>query len=350
MTDARRIRVVDMHSAGEPVRIVEKGFPELRGANILEKRRDALQRFDGLRRTLMLEPRGHSGMYGVIPTRPSDARADLAVLFMHQEGYSTMCGHATIAIGRWALDSGRIASPANGVTRFMLEVPCGLVSVEVAPGATEDAPLVSFDSVPSFASQLNEKVMVEGIGEVRFDIAFGGAYYAILPASRIGRRFGTTPLGELIACGAAITQAVRASMAIRHPEEPELGFLYGTIITDDVPLGASGEAPSSNLCIFADGQIDRSPTGSGVTARIALAAARGDMRPGDRCKIRGVSGQAFTGELLPHQDDRSRFRVRVSGRAYYIARSEFLAERSDPFADGFVLPPHFADLEERGAS
>jgi proline racemase len=337
------LRTVDMHTAGEPVRIVEDGYPALQGATILEKRRDALTRFDGLRRTLMLEPRGHAGMYGVIPTAPCHPDADLAVLFTHQEGYSTMCGHATIALGRWAVDTGRVLM-INGHAAFTLEAPCGVLKVEVAQRA-EGPPLVSFESVKSFASHLDQQVEVPSFGPVRFDISFGGAYYAILPASRIGLPLMTTPLAELVRAGVAITDAVRGAVPITHPEEADLGFLYGTILTDDVPLG-QGAAPSYNLCIFAEGQIDRSPTGSGVTARIALAAARGEMAVGDSCEIRGVSGEGFLGTLASSVPMSAGpvARVKVAGQAFYAARSEFIAEQHDRFATGFELPGRFADL------
>ena len=345
MPEPRILHAVDLHTAGEPVRIVERGYPELRGATILEKRRDAHERFDDLRRMLMLEPRGHAGMYGVIPTAPCHPDADLAVLFTHQEGYSTMCGHATIAIGRWAVDTGRIAM-VDGRASFGLEAPCGVVRVDVEAASDGGAPLVAFESVESFASHLNQSVEVPGFGQVGFDIAFGGAYYAILPASRIGLSLMDTPLGDLVAAGVAITDAVRGAVAIEHPSEHDLSFLYGTILTDDVPLGDHDGRPSYNLCIFAEGQIDRSPTGSGVTARIALAGARGEMTVGQQCEIRGVSGEGFVGALARHEhrDGVAVSRVRVAGRSYYAARAEFIAEAGDRFAEGFELPARFADL------
>ena len=338
------LRVVDMHAAGEPVRIVESGYPALTGATLLDKRREARERFDHLRRRLMLEPRGHGGMYGVIPTAPTHPEAAIAALFTHQEGYSTMCGHATVALGRWLVDSGMVAGSGPGAA-FGIEAPCGLVRVEVLPGAT-GAPLVTFESVPSFASHLDQTVDVAGYGRVRFDIAFGGAYYAILPASRLGLPLPTTPLGELVRAGVAITNAVRATLPIRHPAQPELGFLYGTILTDDTDLGAPGGDPSYNLCIFAEGQIDRSPTGSGVTARFALAAARGEIGVGRAREVRGVSGQGFVGTLAAVESAPGGViaRVRVAGRAYYTSRSGFLAEPEDPFSNGFELPRRFGDL------
>jgi proline racemase len=337
------LRVVDLHTAAEPVRIVEAGYPVLRGTTILDKRRDASTRFDDLRRTLMLEPRGHAGMYGVLPIEPSDPLADLAVLFVHQEGYSTMCGHATIAIGRWAVDTGRVPL-VDGRARFALEAPCGVVQIEV--DATQPGvPLVAFESVDSFASHLDARVTVPGFGSVQFDIAYGGAFYAILPASRLGLSLMDTPRDALVAAAVAITAAVRAAITPAHPSEPDLGFLYGTILTDDVALGDHGGQPSYNLCIFAEGQIDRSPTGSGVTARIALAAARGEMTLGQDCEIRGISGEGFRGALIASEqgDDGIVSRVRVAGRAYYTARSKFIMEPGDRFGSGFALPTTFAE-------
>lgn len=339
-----RLRVVDMHTAGEPVRIVEEGYPALEGTSILARRRDARERLDHLRRMLMLEPRGHTGMYGVIPTAPGRAGADLAVLFTHQEGYSTMCGHATIAIGRWAVDSGRIAL-VDGRAAFGLEAPCGLVEVEVVEDG-HTAPLTSFVSVASFASHLDQRIEVPGWSSIAYDIAFGGAYYAILPASRLGLSLMDTPVAQLVEAGAAITGAVRATVPIDHPSEPDLGFLYGTILTDDIPLGGGDARPSYNLCVFAEGQIDRSPTGSGVTARFALAAARGEIRRGDSREIRGVSGEGFVGTLWEtgEASGQSIVRVKVAGRSYYAGRAEFVAEGEDAFAYGFALPARFADL------
>ena len=335
---------VDLHTAGEPVRIITGGYPELTGRTILDKRRDARARFDHIRTALMLEPRGHAGMYGVIPTAPCHPDADLAVLFTHNEGYSTMCGHATIAIGRWAVDAGRVAAD-NGRARFRLETPCGIVQVAVEPVAG-DVPVVTFESVRAFASHLDHAVEVPGHGRVLLDIAFGGAYYAILPSSRLGLPFMTTPIETLVAAGVAITDAVRAAVAITHLDEPELGFLYGTILTDDE--APESLRPSYNLCIFAEGQIDRSPTGSGVTARMALDFARGQVAPGVGREFRGISGQGFLGAVAEAEGSGpgASVTVRVSGRAHYAGEARFIVEAADPLGFGFRLPGRFADLAD----
>jgi proline racemase len=335
-----RFRTVDMHTAGEPVRIIEEGYPALVGNSILDKRRDALQHHDSIRQALMLEPRGHAGMYGVIPVPPCDPSADLAVLFTHNEGYSTMCGHATVAIGRWAVDSGRV--PMNGGrAAFKLETPCGVVDVAVTQKNSEPA-AVSFVGVPSFVSHHARSVEVPELGPVELDISFGGAYYAILPGSCIGMPLMTAPLRELIEAATHITDAVRKQIPIVHPEHTDLGFLYGTILVDD----ALPHEPSYNLCVFADGQIDRSPTGSGVAARLALDVARGEARLGQRREFRGVSGQGFVGEpvSIEGQGFEAVSRIKVQGEAYYTARSEFVIESRDPFARGLQLPRSFGRL------
>jgi trans-L-3-hydroxyproline dehydratase len=329
---------VDMHTAGEPVRIVTGGYPDLAGETVLDQRRDAKARFDRLRRAMMLEPRGHEGMYGVIPVRPSHPGAAMGVLFTHNEGYSTMCGHATIALGRFAVDEGIVAA-VEPVTRFVIEAPCGPLAIActVEDGAVTR---VSFESVPAFVHALDVAVDVPGRGRVVTDIAYGGAYYAILPASRLGLDFFASRVDDLLDAAAALTDAIRAGMTIRHPAEPDLGFLYGTIVTDEALPGEE----SWNLCVFAERQIDRSPTGSGVTARMALDHARGLIGVGQGRVFRGISGEPFSGQVsrlepaLP-----GAVRVVVGGQSYYTGRGRFTVEAGDPLGYGFALPKRIGD-------
>jgi len=338
-------RTLDMHTAGEPVRIVTDGYPALPGATILEKRRYAQAKLDHIRRRLMLEPRGHADMYGVIPAEPSHPDADLAVLFTHNSGYSTMCGHATIAIGRWAVEH-KLVPVQRPLTTFNLECPCGVVRVTVEVGETGTG-AVAFESVPAFASHLDLGVATQSFGRVGLDISFGGAFYAILPASRIGLSMRETPLEALIHAGREITAATRAQVVLEHPDAADLAFLYGTILTDDAAPGDG--APSLNLCIFGAGQVDRSPTGSGVTARLALDHARGALPIGRRRMFRGLTGEPFTGELLreARAGNRPAVIVRVGGRAYYTGTASFVIEPEDPLRDGFPMPETLAALGSR---
>lgn len=324
-------RTLEMHTAGEPVRLVLEGFPEPRGATVLEKRHDAAARLDVHRRRLMLEPRGHAEMYGALPVQAA-APAAFGVLFMHHSGFSTMCGHATIALGRWAVDSGRVAL-RDGRADFVLECPCGPVEVHVSDGGSS----VAFDSVAAFAAELDTSIEVPGFGRVVCDIGYGGAFYAILPASRLGLDLHTTPIGELRGAALAIMHAIRARGAVRHPTEPELSFLYSALLTDDTPPGSA--QPTRNLCVFAEGQIDRSPTGSGVTARMAVDAARGLIAPGARRAFAGATGVPFHGELLgeetlgPHRA----WRVRVSGSASISGSATWVVHADDELRDGFTI-------------
>jgi trans-L-3-hydroxyproline dehydratase len=329
----------DLHAAGEPVRVVTGGYPLLTGATILDKRREALTFHDHLRRAMMWEPRGHAGMYGVIPVASSLPGAAFGAIFTHHEGYSTMCGHATIALAKWAVESARVPA-TEPETRFAFEAPCGLIKVRaaVSKGVVSHA---VFESVPSFVFAQGLRIEVAGFGEVKCDIAYGGAFYAITPASAMGLDYGATPVPKLVDAAAALTDAIRATLPINHPDDPELGFLYGTILTD----GAAAPHDSANLCIFAERQIDRSPTGSGVTARMALDHAKGLVRIGETRRFHSITGGVFTGavagtmKLGPH----AAVTVDVSGNAHWMGRGEFIIEDADRLAHGFELPAVMGD-------
>lgn len=338
-----RLSYLDYHTCGEPVRIVTGGYPELTGATILDKRRQARGEHDHLRRAMMLEPRGHAGMYGVIPVKASNPEAAFGVLFTHNEGYSTMCGHATIALGRYAIEHGLVPA-VEPVTRFAIEAPCGLLRLEceVAGGKVGQ---VRFESVPAFAFARDLALDVPGYGKVTTDIAYGGAFYCILPASRFGLDLFQTPVRRLTEAAAALTDVVRATMKVTHPAEPDLGFLYGTIITDE----AGPPETSFNLCIFAERQIDRSPTGSGVTARMALDHAKGLLQPGQERLFRSITGGAFSGRIVGPADYPAdgAVTVEVGGTGYFVGEGSFVIEEEDPLGFGFELPERFADIEGR---
>jgi trans-L-3-hydroxyproline dehydratase len=328
-----------MHTGGEPVRIVSAGYPRLEGRTILEKRRFARERLDHLRRLLMFEPRGHDDMYGVIPVEPDLGTADMAVLFMHNEGYSTMCGHAVIALGRYAVDRGIVPATAP-VTEVRIQCPCGLVraKVEVALGALGPVTgAVAFESVPAFAYKLDAAVEVPGHGRVVLDIGYGGAFYAVVPAAAFGLAVKGSPVQALVEAAARVTEAAKAQVPIEHPDAPDLAFLYGTILTDG--CHGAADAPSANVCVFAEREVDRSPTGSGVTARIALETARGRIGLGEVCRFESLTGAIFTGKALrPAAAGRHEaVVVEVGGRAHYTGTARFTAEAGDRIGEGFRL-------------
>jgi proline racemase len=193
--------------------------------------------------------------------------------------------------------------------------------------------------VPAFLSHADLRVEVPGLGDVVVDIAYGGAFYAVVPASRIGRDFFEAPLDELHGAACAITGAIRGSVAIEHPDAADLGFLYGTIITDDAPHSER----TFNLCVFAEGQIDRSPTGSGVTARLARDYARGLIAPGSSRLFAGPTGLPFSGEIVRRASEgpNDAVIVRVSGESFFTGSAEFAIEPEDPLRHGFLLPRKF---------
>ena len=327
----RRITTIDAHAAGEPLRVVVSGVDPVPGRTILEKRRYAREHLEGLRRSLMFEPRGHADMYGAIMTEGVTDSSDLGVLFLHNDGWSTMCGHGIIALVTVVLETGILGWRAV----VNIDAPAGRV-VARARRSGDRVASVAFENVPSFAYALDETVDVPGLGRVRYDVAYGGAFYAYVQASDLGVPMTPEHVRQLIDVGMRVKRAVMASREIRHPFEPDLSFLYGTIFVG--PALASG-ADSRNVCVFAEGEVDRSPTGTGVSGRVALEHARGRLRDGGSFVVEGILGTRFTGRVLattrcgPHDA----VVPEVEGSAWITGRSEFWFDPDDPLAHGFLL-------------
>jgi len=328
------VTAIDAHTAGEPLRVILSGYPELEGSTILERRRTAEEHHDALRTALMWEPRGHADMYGCLIVPPETEGADFGVLFLHNEGWSTMCGHGIIAVTTVVLETGML--PTTGPeTEVRIDTPAGLV---VARGHVEDGRVtrVAFTNVPSFVLLSDQTVQVPGLGSVRYDVAFGGAFYAFVDAVEIGVTLGPESFQQLIDKGMAIKRAVMAAGGITHPFEKDLSFLYGTIFTG-VPL--SEGADSRNVCIFAEGEVDRSPTGTGVSARAAIHRGRGELGVGEEMVIESIIGSRFTVRVLEETDFGPFPAVipEVEGSASITGRHEFLIDPDDPPRDGFIL-------------
>ena len=327
----RRILTVESHAAGEPLRVITGGVDPIPGATILEKRRFARDRLDGLRQGLMFEPRGHADMYGAIPTEPVTPDGDTGVLFMHNEGWSTMCGHGVIALVTVALEVGLLSR--RDVVR--LDTPAGRVTARPRnEGARVSS--VAFENVPSFVVSLDDRVAVPEFGEVRYDLAFGGAFYAFVDAASVGLEMTPERFRDLIAAGSAIKRAVMAARQIRHPVEPDLSFLYGTIFTG--PAQSAG-VDSRNVCVFAEGEVDRSPTGTGVSARVAIERARGRLAPDQIFVVESIIGTRFTGRIAREVEWEGYDAVvpEIEGSAWITGRNEILIAAPDPLAKGFIL-------------
>jgi trans-L-3-hydroxyproline dehydratase len=309
-----KINTIDAHTAGEPLRIILKGLPEIKGSTILEKRKFMKENLDHLRKALMFEPRGHADMYGAIMTKPENETSDFGVLFLHNEGYSTMCGHGIIALTKVAVQT-RMIEAINPTTKIKIDTPAGVVTsfAEIKNGNVDS---VYFHNVPSFVYTVDEEVEVNGIGKVKYDIAFGGAFYAFVNADDLGIDMKEENYRELIGNGMSIKKAVMKSYQIKHPFEE-----------------------SRNVCIFAEGEVDRSPTGTGVSARLALYFAKKEINLNEQMVIESIIGTKFTGSV--HQTTKfGKYNAvipQVEGNAYITGKHEFVIDPEDPLKEGFIL-------------
>lgn len=323
-----RITTIDMHTGGEPLRVVIDGLPTIEGRTVLEKRRYFRDHYDHLRTGLMWEPRGHADMYGAVIT--SSADADFDVFFLHNEGYSTMCGHAIIALTKLVVETQLVDKQ-----EVTFNVPAGKIfaRASITDGKVTET---SFRNVPSFLYLRDQHVDVQGIGPVKFDVAYGGAFYAFVSAPSIGLQLTPEHFNRIIDYGRRIKLAVMDQFPIEHPFEPDLSFLYGTIFTGPALDPAHH---SRNACVFADGELDRSATGSGVSARAALHFAKGELGLHERVTIESVLGSTMSVEVVdvtnfgPHQA----IIPEVSGTASITGRNEFYFDPEDAFQKGFIF-------------
>jgi trans-L-3-hydroxyproline dehydratase len=327
------VDTIDAHTEGEPFRVILSGFPEPRGATMLERRRDLADRHDHLRRAIMLEPRGHADMYGCLVTAPASPDGHLGVLFMHNEGYSTMCGHGIIGLATVLTETGYfVGAPPDPIR---IDTPAGRVEATVqrdSGGGCE----VSFRNVGSFVLDLDATVSVDGIGAVTYDLAFGGAFYAYVQAASIGLSCRPAHTQALIDAGRRIKRAVTASRSIEHPTDPDLGFLYGVIFIGSAEME---QHHSRHVGVFADGEVDRSPTGTGVSGRLALLYSRRETGADEYLVIESILGSRFGGRIVAETrvGPYPAIVAEVSGRAFLTGRHRFFLDPRDPFREGFFL-------------
>jgi proline racemase len=319
-----RVEATDYHAGGEPFRILTGGVPPLEGKTILERRRFALEQLDAVRRLVVFEPRGHADMYGCHVVPPNDEGADLGVVFFHNAGYSTACGHGTIALVTWALDEG-VVPREEGENRVVVDVPSGRLETVAT---VEEGRVVSvrFRNVPSFV----EARGIEAAGRV-VDVAFGGAFYATLQ-----ERVEPGELPRLVALGRQLKHELEAAREFVHPLEPELRDVYGVIFWQE-----EGESPLTqrNVAVFADGEVDRSPCGSGTSARLALLDDEGRLARGERLRHLSIVGSEFAGRVVGDAAVAGRAAVvtEVEGSAYRTGVSTFTLDPHDPLGEGFLL-------------
>ncbi|MDC3414776.1 proline racemase family protein [Terrihalobacillus insolitus] len=324
------ISTIDVHVEGEPLRIITGGLPDIKGETQLERRAYCMENLDHFRKILMYEPRGHHGMYGCIITPPATPEADFGVLFMHNEGWSTMCGHGIIAVITMGIETGKFPSDKN---EFVIDSPAGKV-VAYAKSNGNKVEAVSFDNVPSFVYKNDLKLDVNG-HEVEGKIAFGGAFYAVVNSKDIGLNVNYGDLSALQEWGSKIKHSIENQMQVVHPLEKDLKGIYGVIFSD---TPKDKNADLRNVTIFADAQVDRSPCGTGTCARLATLEEDGALSDGKYIHESITDGQ-FIGEVIGHTmvGDFSAVVPRVTGKAFITGFHQFVMDPEDTLQTGFLL-------------
>jgi proline racemase len=340
-----RLKTIDAHAAGEPLRLIVEGFPSPSGQTMLDKREWVRQHADHLRRALMLEPRGHADMYGAILTEPVSPGSHAGVLFMHNEGYSTMCGHGIVAVTTIALERGLLMPGGDGHT-VVYDSPAGTIRARARTSDTtgrsggDDTELlrvesVAFVNVPSFV--LHGGMVVKlGTRQIRADVAFGGAFYAIVDCEAVGLPIDIAHLPDLRRVGMEIKHAIEAAHTIAHPLEPGLKGIYGTIFTGPP---SDERADLRNVTIFAEAEVDRSPCGTGTAAVMAVVDAMGLLAEDRPFVHESLIGTRFNGRVVSRTvvGECQAIVPEIEGSAWITGEHTFLVDDTDPLRDGFRI-------------
>lgn len=324
---------IDAHVAGEPLRIITGGVPEIKGETQLERRAYCMEHLDHLREVLMYEPRGHHGMYGCIITPPASAHADFGVLFMHNEGWSTMCGHGIIAVITVGIETGMFEVTGEK-QKFIIDSPAGEV-IAYATYSGSEVESVSFENVPSFLYKKDVPIKIDDY-EFQVDIAFGGAFYAVVDSKEFGLKVDFKDLAAIQTWGGKIKHYIESKMEVKHPLEEGLKGIYGVIFSDE-PKGEN--ATLRNVTIFADGQVDRSPCGTGTSARIATLFERDALQKGEIFFHECITDGKFEGEVLSVTavDTYEAVVPKVTGHAFITGFHQFVVDPRDDLNRGFLL-------------
>ena len=335
--DWMSIKTIDMHTGGEPLRVIIDGFPDLEGDTVLARRRFCKMHYDHLRTALMFEPRGHADMYGCILTPPNDDTGDFGIIFLHNEGYSTMCGHAIIAIATLAIRM-EWTEVIEGENELKIDAPCGRIHAYVDV-VEETIRGVRFRCVESFVLGLDRSVFIDGLGHITYDLAYGGAFYAYVDLAKndLALELDEKHYARIIDQAMQIKAAViEQDKDILHPFEPDLSYLYGTIFIDP---RKTASADNKNVCVFAEGEVDRCPTGSGVSGRMAIHYKRRELDIGELMKVESISGSVFEGKVYQATTFGPYEAVipEVKGSAHITGEHTFIIDPSDAMKEGFLL-------------
>ncbi len=331
------ITCIDAHTAGEPLRIITSGFPQILGDTILEKRDYVNKHYDGLRKMLMFEPRGHSGMYGCIITQATTKDGDFGVLFTHNEGLSSMCGHGIIGVTKVAIETGMV-NHKEGENILKIDSPAGRITA-YADVKDHKVLRVRFQNVPCFVYKSDITLHIDSLNkDVTCDIVYCGAFYVYIDAEKVNLKIEPKYSEELVKMGMEIKEKAMSEYEFIHPTEPGINWLYGTILTGPIER-IENKLISNNICIFAEGQIDRSPTGTGTGGRTALLVHKGIMKDDDILINKSIIDTPMESKVISHlkEGEYDAVITEVSGTAYITGFNNIVLDPDDPLQEGFRL-------------
>ncbi|WP_221567108.1 proline racemase family protein [Alkalihalobacillus sp. TS-13] len=330
----RMLTTVDTHTAGEPLRIITGGLPMIKGDSILEKRAYFTDHLDTIRTILMHEPRGHHGMYGCIVTPPENKESDFGVLFMHNEGLSTMCGHGIIGVVTAGIEMGFLETKGEGSSVYTIDSPAGKITAEAIYG-NHKVSSVSFINVPSFVYKEDFEISLDH-KTIKVDIAFGGAFYAIVQAKDLDLQVEIQQLSKIQKWGKLIKEEIEKTIDVKHPLEDKLQGIYGVIFSDQPK---KEESHLRNVTVFADQQIDRSPCGTGTAARMAALYQKGELAEKQPFVHESIITSQLKGEIIESTKIGPFDAIipKISGTAFITGSHQFFIDPSDPLSEGFLL-------------
>lgn len=327
------IKAIDSHTMGEPTRIIYDGFPELPGDTMMSKKAFLTEHYDHFRSALMLEPRGHRNMFGALLTQPVHPEADFGVIFMDSGGYLNMCGHGSIGTAAVIVETG-MKQVTEPYTQVVLDAPSGLINakVHVVDGKVQE---VSILNVPSFLYLTQQSVTLPEWGKIRFEISFGGSFFALINAEELGLELSTENIDRIAALGMAALGEINRTVAVKHP------YLdIGTVdLVEFYSPTASKQADMKNCVVFGDGQIDRSPCGTGTSAKLASLYAGGELKLGQEFVCESITGSVFRAAAVRETQVGSYPAIipEITGNAHLTGISQWILDKNDPQVYGFLL-------------
>ena len=334
----KMISVIDTHTAGEAARLVTAGIPKIPGKDMVEKKQYFIEHLDDVRKSVMFEPRGHQDMFGAFLLPPTKEEADFGLVFMDTGGYLNMCGHNTIAAVTAAVETGMVDVEEGATEKeVVVETPAGLIyataKLKDKGGKVKE---VSFKNVESFLYKRDVELDVEGVGHIKFDISFGGSFFCIISADQLGLEVKPENASKLKEAGLKIRDAINANIEIQHPT---LEHIKTVDLVEIYDKPSHPEATFKNVVVFGDGNIDRSPCGTGTSAKLATLYAKGELKPGEPFVYESILGTLFKGRIVEERKLSGYDAIipEITGSGYILGFSNYVYDPDDSLTYGFLL-------------